>query len=210
MARKPNQKKAPRPNLKKKKTPDLLVQRCYQLRIELIDVRPTVWRRFVVPDWVKLSDLHRILQAVMGWDDCHLHSFNIGADEYGPPDPEGSDPATKNEGLVRLHEVAPDKGTVFFYGYDPGDGWSHRVCVEEIRSQGLGPEMLACLEGARACPLEDCGGPPGHMALVTALVKGPSDVQGKELLKWAGAYDPDKFDIASVNGRLKMLRWESR
>ena len=50
--------------------------------IELRDVTPRVWRRLLVPASVRLDKLHRIFQAAMGWEDCHLHSFQIGADRY--------------------------------------------------------------------------------------------------------------------------------
>jgi len=36
------------------------------LRIELLDVKPLVWRRFVVPADIQLPKLHKIIQAVMG------------------------------------------------------------------------------------------------------------------------------------------------
>ena len=41
-----------------------------------------VWRRFVVPANITLDKLHDIIQVIMGWDDCHLHSFDMGDYEY--------------------------------------------------------------------------------------------------------------------------------
>ena len=51
--------------------------------IELCDDAPRVWRRLLVPASLRLHKLHRIFQAAMGWEDCHLHSFQIGEDRFG-------------------------------------------------------------------------------------------------------------------------------
>jgi hypothetical protein len=38
----------------------------FQLRIELREVLPPVWRRFLVPGSITLSGLHRVIQEVTG------------------------------------------------------------------------------------------------------------------------------------------------
>lgn len=60
----------------------------YQLRIQLQDVEPTVWRSVRVPAAITLAKLHKVFQVVMGWNDSHLHEFRIGAAQYGVPDPD--------------------------------------------------------------------------------------------------------------------------
>ena len=57
-----------------------------QLRIELKEVQPPVWRRLVVPESVTLSKLAIILQSAMGWHGGHLHEFVVGRVHYGVPD----------------------------------------------------------------------------------------------------------------------------
>ena len=32
-----------------------------------------------------LDDLHHAIQAAMGWEDAHLHAFDIAGREYGDP-----------------------------------------------------------------------------------------------------------------------------
>jgi Plasmid pRiA4b ORF-3-like protein len=44
-----------------------------QLRIELLGVAPTIWRRVIVPETIKLPTLHRVFQTVLGWTNRHLH-----------------------------------------------------------------------------------------------------------------------------------------
>ncbi len=66
----------------------------YQLRIELHEVKPLVWRRVLVPENVTLAKLHTILQGAMGWHGGHLHEYQIGRLHYGIPDddPEAAQP----------------------------------------------------------------------------------------------------------------------
>jgi hypothetical protein len=45
----------------------------YQLNVTLRNIRPLIWRRIQVWDDATLAHLHRVLQLVMGWEDCHLH-----------------------------------------------------------------------------------------------------------------------------------------
>jgi len=60
--------------------------------------------------------------------------------------------------------------------------------------------------GARACPPEDCGGPPGYYSLLVAL-SDPEQADHDEMLEWVGGkFDPNAFDIEKVNKALKRLR----
>ena len=98
------------------------------------------------------------------------------------------------------------------YLYDLGDGWSHKVELEAIAQRESKTKYPRCLDGARACPPEDCGGPFGYERLCTALAD-PASVDGdtEELLEWFADYDPEAFDPAKVKfhsaaRRLKALR----
>jgi hypothetical protein len=58
----------------------------YQIKVTLRDIAPPIWRRIQVWEDTTLSQLHQILQIVMGWEDCHLHEFMIGRRLYSIPD----------------------------------------------------------------------------------------------------------------------------
>jgi len=59
--------------------------------------------------------------------------------------------------------------------------------------------------GARAGPLEDCGGTPGYANLVSALAN-PKHPEHLELKRWAPrGFDPEKFDVVAVNKKLAAL-----
>ncbi|MBI3263306.1 MAG: plasmid pRiA4b ORF-3 family protein, partial [Acidobacteria bacterium] len=59
----------------------------YHIKVTLHGVRPPVWRRFLIEPHVSLHRLHRVLQLVMGWENCHLYELTIQGARYGLPDP---------------------------------------------------------------------------------------------------------------------------
>ena len=64
-------------------------------------------------------------------------------------------------------------------------------------------EIDVCLDGARACPPEDCGGIPGYERLLAALAD-PKDPEHDELVEWApDGFDPEAFDLVAANRRLR-------
>jgi hypothetical protein len=55
-----------------------------QLRAVLRGIGPLIWRRLlVVPSDTSIAQLHEVLQVVFGWEDMHLHRFEIRGREYG-------------------------------------------------------------------------------------------------------------------------------
>lgn len=175
----------------------------YQLRIALADVTPPVWRRVLVPGGYTLDRVHRVIQYAMGWQDLHLHSFDIGGQPYGQPDPVG-ELAVRDELDARLDGVA-GKGDVFHYTYDFGDWWEHEVTVEDVSGADPDTRYPACVGGARACPPEDIGGAPGYGELLAALAE-PGHPRRESMLGWLGrAYDPDEFDPDRASTLLRRL-----
>ena len=67
----------------------------YYLRVTLKNSKPPIWRDILVPTNLTLTDLHYVIQSVMGWENSHLHQFiadkvlytdatdNNVRDEYG-------------------------------------------------------------------------------------------------------------------------------
>src|SRR3954447_13647290 len=60
-----------------------IIRKVVSLKVTLRDTKPPVWRRLLAPGETTLGDLHRAIQAAMGWDDCHLHTFDIEGRQYG-------------------------------------------------------------------------------------------------------------------------------
>ena len=49
----------------------------YQLRIELKDSKPKIWRRIQVPVQFTFGQLHDVIQVAFGWENQHLHQFKV-------------------------------------------------------------------------------------------------------------------------------------
>ncbi len=173
----------------------------YRLRVELADVRPSVWREVLVPAEITLHRLHRVLQDVMGWNDCHLHRFEIGDAFYGALDLEDIFDV-RDERKARLCDAVHAAAARFVYVYDFGDHWTHEITVEGISAADPSLAAPICLAGERACPPEDVGGPGGYDELLSVL-RNPRHPEFKHLRAWAGeSFDPEVFDTKSVNARL--------
>jgi hypothetical protein len=80
------------------------------------------------------------------------------------------------------------------------------VEIESVAmTQESGVSYPVCTGGERACPREDCGGPPGYQRLLEALAD-PMHEEHAEQKHWASRqYDPEKFDLAAANRALRKL-----
>jgi len=181
-----------------KKKPELV----YQLKITLNDIKPPIWRRFIVSAAVKLPDLHKIIQTVMGWTNSHLHMFVIDGKPYSPPDEESSLDMVDYR-KIRLNSVITREKQKFSYEYDFGDGWEHILLVEKILPEDDSVRYPVCTAGKRNCPPEDCGGPWGYEDLLT-IIRDPGHAEYKEMREWlSDDFDPEAFDLKQIN---KMLQ----
>ena len=173
----------------------------FQFKITLHESNPPIWRRIQVPDCT-LADLHELIQAAMGWENCHLHQFIVSDVRYGIPDPELG---LENENKVRLSQIVPESGTPFRfrYKYDFGDGWLHDILFEDCPPHDVGQKYPLCLEGSRACPPEDVGGLWGYAEFLEAIAD-PKHEQHDELLEWIGGkFDPGKFDAKAATTAMR-------
>ena len=180
------------------------VNMVYQLKVTLKGVRPPIWRRVLVGDTTTLARLHAILQVVMGWEDSHMHSFKIDGVEYGEPSID-SYVTVKDERRFALGEVVSKVKTKFLYTYDFGDEWQHELLVEEILPIAAEQPLPACVAGKRAGPPEDVGGAWGYMALLEAR-DNPRHPERENFARLIAAYDPEAFDLAAVNTRLRQVK----
>jgi hypothetical protein len=174
----------------------------YQLKITLKDIRPPIWRRILVAD-VSLEELHEIIQVAMGWENYHLYDFAFGSTRY--TDPRGmEDLDMEDASRARLGTLVKEKSR-FTYTYDFGDDWRHEILVEKILPADTSREVPSCVDGKRACPPEDCGGPWGYGDFVEAI-GDPGNERHEELREWAGDFDPEAFDLGTINAVLRSFR----
>jgi len=210
------------------------------LRIALERAKPPIWRKVAVPGDTTLGELHVIIQIAMGWEDDHLHQFElhdpslkvsrdeimrmlrqgIGMDynaatrgiQYfassydpmgGPIEMEGDD-----EDAHTIAQVCAKPKTKLIYEYDFGDGWRHKITVQKVHPPEPDVTYPLCLTGKGACPPEDCGGIPGYQRMLDILTR-PDSGEREEILEWLGGdFDPEHFDIETVNRNLQSA-WQA-
>jgi len=109
-----------------------------QIKISLVGTDPEIFRRVLVYEDTKLNDLHKIIQAVMGWYNYHLHQFIKNKERY-VTDPSYDSaffcfrdtPEEKDESKFTISDLAPNTRSKFLYEYDFGDSWIHEIKREK-------------------------------------------------------------------------------
>lgn len=171
-----------------------------QLKIALDGFEPLIWRRVVVDDSLTFLQLHNVIQAAMGWENYHMHEFElsrnqrVGTNHGGGFMDFGPEPGLLSERNTRLADVLEGKRK-FRYWYDFGDDWWHIVSVEKRLPADPDAKPAVLVAGANACPPEDCGGIYGYADLLDALAD-PAHESHDELREWIGGdFDPAFFDL---------------
>ena len=192
--------------------------RGFRVRLDLYGAKPPVWRRLELPGDLTLPRLHDVVQAAMGWTNSHLHRFRTGSDHRSPYfvtpfDVEEGEDGVLEEG-VRLDQLVTTEADELWYEYDFGDGWDHRLVVEEVLDDP--PSTPRCTAGRMSCPPEDCGGIGGYQELAAWVRSGhdgallpdvfddPEHAHAWLPLDW----HPDHFDVEETNTALAVVTAE--
>ncbi len=171
----------------------------FDIEVSVRDIEPRIWRRFTIKSSETFLDLHEAIQDAGGWTNSHLFAFrdpDTGAPIAGlPSDDDGCD-SGPFAGDVRLDQVFPATGsTTILYEYDFGDGWRvDVVCHAHIPEAA--PWQRKLTGGARAFPMDDCGGIPGYEECVEAASAEKPTAEQKERLDWLGGWVPEEFELA--------------
>ncbi len=177
-------------------------RRIHQLKVTICDTDPPIWRRLSVPGGYTLDRVSRIIQLSFGWQGYHLHSFEIGGEQYGEPDPL-EELELADELDVRLDAVAAE-GARFTYVYDFGDWWEHEVVVERVFDADPDERYPTCVAGERAGPPEDIGGSGGYADLL-ALLADPAKPDPSGVRDWQSGFDPDRWDAQHASTLLRRM-----
>ncbi len=176
------------------------INQVYQFKITLIGSKPPIWRKITVPGNYRFWDLHVAIQDAMGWEDCHLHMFNMYSlrtkrnVQIGIPE--------ANEYLKSTGEFIRDffslQNPAATYVYDFGDDWRHKLTLEKVTPEKEDVTYPLCSGGKNACPPEDCGGLPGYYGYLEIL-SNPENEGYQEVLEWLGEdFDPEEFEPEDV------------
>lgn len=186
-----------------------------QYLVVLSRTDPLVWRRILVPAMYSFWDLHVAIQDSMGWQDYHLHLFEIigrqsgTAMKLGIPDDEiPEDRSVKADWFEFPLDYVYGDTPLIKYTYDFGDDWEHAVVFEGYEYSEPRWREPKCVGGANACPPEDCGGPGGYARLL-AVLADPKDPEHEELAEWAGGQvDPTEFSADAIRFSDPKERWK--
>ena len=180
----------------------------YQLHIQLCDTKPAVWRRLVVVDTMTLADLHRAIQAVMGWQNFHPYTFEIADQHYGIPNPDVPEERTVDARRYTLGQLLQGQGLSVRYVYGAQRGWQHRIKLEEVQPIGSPAALHSlpmCVGGRNACPPEICTGPSGFAVFMQAM-QDPAHARHAEARELHPEdFDPTQFDLQRAQARLHSL-----
>ena len=176
----------------------------FQIKVSLLHVKPAVWRRLLVRADTTLAELHFILNEAMGWSCSHLHSFSDGERTFVDPElheAEAPKHEHEDERPIELSSLV-EANEKLQYTYDFGDDWRHEILIEKRLPLDPRYSYPLCIGGERACPPEDCGGPPGYEHLLQVLAK-PGHPEHDELVTWLGGYfEPASFDANRTNSAI--------
>ena len=204
--------------------------KAYQIKIELIDSEPQIWRRIIVPAEITFKRLHDTIQFAMGWWDYHLYEFEFPEeklritcddekfDEWKyysakyktvkptkKEDPGGIIGRMLKMKLKKSQSTKIDKYlakyATFEYVYDFGDHWQHQIQIERVIDDYLfGYPQV--LEGEGACPPEDVGGIGGYEEFLEAW-NNPRHPEHDSVREWGEGMNYQPFDIVNTNELMK-------
>ena len=172
-------------------------ERIVRIRISLKGIEPVIWRLVEVPVGLSLKGLHDVIQASFGWQDYHIHEFEVGGRRYGIPDPDlDFDPEVRSDRNVKLEALIARGRTRLDYTYDFGDGWEHDVTIEAVGEGVPGALYPRLVGGEWRRPPEDVGGPLGYLDFVAAI-GNPRHKDHRRRREWFGRrFDPEDAELA--------------
>lgn len=205
--------------------------KAYQIKIELVNSNPLIWRRVIVPVDITFRRLHDVIQFAMGWMDYHLYEFEFpneklritndeeAYEEYKyykkvykgkkltkEDDPYGFIEKTLEITIRKPQSIKIDKYLqeykVISYVYDFGDNWEHKIILEKvIDDYEFG--YPTCIEGEYPCPPEDVGGISGYEEFLE-VINDPNHEDFEGFISWAKEQGyKENWDIKWTNIMMK-------
>lgn len=175
-----------------------------QFKISLEGTRPPIWREIQIPESYTFWDFHVAIQDAMGWEDYHLHEFELlkpstgSKVNIGIPDDDFGRRILAGWTQKIADYFSLEKRTAN-YLYDFGDCWKHQIELQKIILKKRGIVYPVCTNGKRACPPEDSGG-IGRYEELLGIIKNPAHEEYEEMLEWLGGeFDPEYFKAKKVH-----------
>ena len=167
----------------------------YQVKIRLLSISPSIWRRLLIRSDSTIAELHYIIQIVMGWPNLHLHQFTIHGKEYGISYAGGIG-FSDNPKHIRLDKFRFRLRERFIYEYNFHDKWCHEIRIENIPPVDTNRVYPICISGKRSAPPDECGGawlfmslrsqyPPGYVAYRILEILKEKSIEENQERRWS-------------------------
>jgi hypothetical protein len=151
-----------------------------------------VWRRLVFPQTCLLSEIHRVIQILFGWDSSLPYQFIVVRSSR---ETMGSHNQALDQGLS-LEDLS-SRGLIELL-YEYGTKWTVKMMLLSPHEPAEG-ETIRCVAGAGAAPPDSIDGPLRFKKFLAALD------QGGESARWFTGetqrvdFDPGAFDLEGCN-----------
>lgn len=175
----------------------------YELKITLSGIKPSIYRTIQIEKNRTFFELHAAIQIAFGWENSHMHIFEIGDDRIGMSEfDEFEDDHTIEERNIRLFQTGLNEKDKFEYIYDFGDHWIHEIQLTKIL-ESKKTFYPKCIKGAMNRPPEDCGGIHGFEDF-KEIMGNRKHPEFKEMKTWyGGMYDEELFLKDQINEDFK-------
>lgn len=130
----------------------------YQLKVELADYQPAMWRRLQFSGETRLDELCYLIMASFQATGSHLYNLQFNKQNYQLPYLDGGENIT----LHWLGEA--QQGDRLVLEYDFGDSWQFNILIEKVtstRRYRLTPAEPQVLAGSGKGIVDDIGGTAG-------------------------------------------------
>lgn len=193
------------------------VQSAYMAELEVILNLPTPCKRtIVVPSNLNFYQLHKIIQNIFEWRDCHYHQFVLKRDERGVPLNMIQPVLMQDEDYAyfdkRIQYIDSEEITVrevfenqdqIEYEYDFGDGWMHTIKLIRFIENCDNP-YSRCTELIGVAPMEDCGG-PHEFNEIMKILDNPNHPEYNDVTRWLGRNKWHSSDLKYINNKINSI-----
>ena len=178
-----------------------------KIRVALKELPHKCERVLLVPEDITMRQLHFVIQEAMSWTNSHLFEFlpekfkaSLAVGIENDYDYIFVKTTDANKGRLKEAFLQDRVGRPFWYEYDFGDGWMHRITFLKVtsRDKEVFVGFPLCLKAVAKCPPEDCGGRWGYADFLEAI-KDKKHPEYKENREWIGLEPGEEYDETEVS-----------
>jgi len=177
----------------------------YQLKIQVSESHPPIWRRLLIHDTATLDHLHQVIQQCMGWNGYEPHLFTINDHFYGTPEwrpDKYLKEEVRNDYQVDLGQIAWKSSGHFLYECGFKYTWSLEIQIEKRDLVVPDAFYPTCIDGERSSPSPCCRNLEDYAEYLKRL-EDPQHFRGQKLPTWlTGYFDPDHFNLTLINKKI--------